>query len=231
MLAKLNPLNVCICQAKISEFCLKSLLLIILSLSIASTNAQQNEAEANKAPVKIFDLKMDESGESSESEAVNDSKDKSQPEEVADNRTTAEKLEDLKNEVLAVNRDLFILEEDLLFPASTQLALYFSVDVGEFFSLDNIKVKIDDKQVSHYLYTNKDIKALHRGAIQKLHLDNINTGEHELVAILIGQGPRNREYRKAVSFKFEKGTEAKALEIQLRDDTGKLQPKLSVVEW
>ena len=52
-----------------------------------------------------------------------------------------------------------------------------------------------------------------------------------MVAILIGQGPRNREYRKAVSFTFEKGTEAKALEIQLRDDTGKLQPKLSVVEW
>ncbi|MCF6193838.1 MAG: hypothetical protein L3J46_05850 [Kangiellaceae bacterium] len=148
-----------------------------------------------------------------------------------DNRTTAEKLEDLKEEVLAVNRDLFILEEDLLFPASTQVAAYFSIDIGYFFSLDNIKVKIDDKQVTHYLYTKKDVDALYRGAIQKVYLGNVSTGEHEMVAILIGHGPHNREYRVAVNYTFEKGTEAKALEIQLRDDTGKLQPKLNLVEW
>jgi len=153
------------------------------------------------------------------------------PEQVEDSRTTAEKLEDLKSEVLAVNRDLFILEEDLLFPASTQVAVYFSIDIGRFFSLDNIKLKIDDKQVSHHLYTEKDVNALLRGAIQKVYLGNITTGEHELVAILIGKGPKNREYRKAVSFKFTKDTEAKALEIQLRDSQGKLQPKLKVVEW
>jgi len=152
-------------------------------------------------------------------------------EPVDDSRTTAEKLEDLKSEVLAVNRDLFILEEDLLFPASTQVAVYFSIDVGRFFSLDNIKLKIDDKQVSHHLYTEKDVSALLRGAIQKVYLGNITTGEHELVAIVIGKGPRNRKYRKAVSFKFNKDTEAKALEIQVRDSQSKLQPKLKVVEW
>ncbi len=191
----------------------------------------QPEQQAESAPVKIFDLKINEDGETEQPEETSETQAAAAEPKVDDKRTTAEKLEDLKSEVLAVNRDLFILEEDLLFPASTQLAVYFSVDIGQFFSLDNIKVKIDDKQVSHYLYTNKDVKALHRGAVQKLHLDNISTGEHELVAILIGQGPRNREYRQAVSFKFEKGTEAKALEIKLRDDTGKLQPKLSVVEW
>ena len=152
-------------------------------------------------------------------------------EPVKDNRTTAEKLEDLKQEVLAVNRDLFILEEDLLFPASTQLATYFSVDIGYFFSLDNIKIKIDDEQVTHHLYTEKDVDALYRGAIQKVYVGNVSTGEHELVAILIGIGPHKREYRRAISFKFTKTTEAKAIEIQLRDDSGKLQPKLNVVEW
>ncbi len=151
--------------------------------------------------------------------------------EAPDNRTTAEKLEELKEEVLAVNRDLFVLEEDLLFPASTQLATYFSVDIGYFFSLDNIKLKIDDKQVSHFFFTEKDVDALYRGAIQKVYLGNVSTGEHEIVAVLIGHGPRKREYKVAVSAKFEKTTDAKAIEIQLRDNTGKLQPKLSVVEW
>ena len=36
----------------------------------------------------------------------------------------AEKVESLKEQVVQLNRDLFILEEDLLFPASTQVALF-----------------------------------------------------------------------------------------------------------
>ena len=145
--------------------------------------------------------------------------------------TTAAKLESLKKEVLSVNRDLFILEEDLLFPASTQVAVYLSVDIGHFFALDNVKLKIDDKDVTHYLYTQNDVNALYRGAIQKLYLGNLSTGKHEVVAIVIGIGPHNREYRRAIAFDFEKGSEAKSLEIQLRDDTTKQQPRLNIVEW
>jgi len=192
-------------------------------------------AEQEQQAPKLFEQTLDQSEEEDQldspevlqqGEIENESKT-----DESDNRTTAEKLESLKSEVLAVNRDLFILEEDLLFPASTQMAVYFSVDIGYFFSLDNIKIKIDDKQVTHYLYTEKDVSALYRGAIQKVYLGNISTGEHEIVAILIGEGTHKRKYRRAVSLKFEKGTEAKALEIQLRDDEGKLQPKLNVVEW
>ncbi|MBV1909126.1 MAG: AraC family transcriptional regulator [Kangiellaceae bacterium] len=226
----------------IKKSLLKITKLVVLWACLYAPAAYSQEVQEQPEPVseqtkptsKIFDLQLDEEedseDESTDSEEINGT----EPEEeaqVVDNRTTAEKLEDLKGEVLAVNRDLFILEEDLLFPASTQLATYFSIDIGYFFELDNIKVKIDDEQVTHHLYTIKDVNALKRGAIQKLHLDNISTGEHELVAILIGTGPKKREYRRAVSFKFEKGTEAKALEIQLRDDIGKLQPKLNVVEW
>ncbi|MET1253647.1 AraC family transcriptional regulator [Aliikangiella maris] len=146
-------------------------------------------------------------------------------------QTTADKLEALKKEVLNVNRDLFILEEDLLFPASTQLAVYLSIDVGQFFQLDHVKIKIDDKDVTHYLYTENDVDALHRGAIQKLYLGNLSTGKHQIVAILIGIGPHNREYRNAVAFDFEKGSDAKSLEIQIRDNTTKQQPDLKVIEW
>jgi len=233
---------------------------IFCCLLVLAQSSSAQDADKDSAPAKVFDMVLSEdnseqadSFESSSQAQAIESEQNSQDDEntenglqqtaslpdnsaketesVPDNRTTAEKLEDLKEEVLAVNRDLFILEEDLLFPASTQIAAYFSVDIGYFFSLDNIKVKIDDKQVTHFLYTKKDVDALYRGAIQKVYLGNVSTGEHEIVAILIGHGPRKREYRVAVNYTFEKGTEAKALEIQLRDDTGKLQPKLNIVEW
>ncbi len=66
-----------------------------------------------------------------------------------------------------LNRDLFILEEELLFPANTQVAVFVSLDVGEFFALDALELKLDGKQVSSYLYTEREVEALHRGGVSQ----------------------------------------------------------------
>lgn len=167
----------------------------------------------------VFGTDIDSQDEKSASEASNES------------QLTSDKLEDLKNTALEVNRDLFILEEDLLFPASTQIAIYLSVNIGYFFSLDHIKLKIDDELVSHHLYTEKEVSALYRGGVQKVYIGNLSAGEHRLDAIMIGYGPKKREYKRGVSFTFEKTGESKALEVQLKDDSKKFQPTLKVVEW
>ena len=46
------------------------------------------------------------------------------------------KIQDLKKDVVDLNSDLFVLEEELLFPANTQVAVFVSMDVGDFFALD-----------------------------------------------------------------------------------------------
>jgi len=143
----------------------------------------------------------------------------------------AESLEALKKEVLSINRELFILEEDLLFPSSTQVAFYVSLDLGYFFKLDSIKLKVDGEWITQYLYTARELDALKRGGVQRLHVDNLQAGEHEVVAVVIGYGPENREYKLAVSNKFEKDTEAKLLELKIVDDDTKQQPKLTIKEW
>ncbi len=225
------------------RFLLKSAISLVFFLFLTSIQAEEVEStDQETSSSKIFDMFEEEDSllgsenpsdifGSTVANSNNTEQSQSQIEPVTDNRSTSEKLEALKQEVIAVNRDLFILEEDLLFPASTQVALYFSVDIGYFFALDNLKLKIDDKQVTHHLYTEKDVDALYRGAIQKAFIGNVNSGEHELVAIIVGTGPHNRAYRKAISFTFEKATGAKAIEIQLRDDSGKMQPTLNIVEW
>ena len=48
-----------------------------------------------------------------------------------------QEIQVLKQEVLELNRDLYILEEELLYPSSTQIAVYVSVDVGDLFDLDS----------------------------------------------------------------------------------------------
>ena len=67
----------------------------------------------------------------------------------------ANSIEELKKEVLSLNRDLFILEEDLLFPANTQFSVFISVNAGTLFSLDSVQLKIDDKNIANHLYTER----------------------------------------------------------------------------
>lgn len=103
-----------------------------------------------------------------------------------------ESTQDLKQKVLKLNRDLFLLEEELLFPSNTQVSVFVSMDVGEFFSLDAVQLQINGKEVSNYLYTRREIEALARGGVQRLHIGNLRTGEHEIVAYFSGKGPHGR---------------------------------------
>ncbi len=151
--------------------------------------------------------------------------------EVSDKRTLDDRVQALKKEVKSLNRDLFILEEELLFPSSTQVAIFLSIDVGEFFKLDSVQLKIDDKVVANHLYTKRELGALKRGGVQRLYIGNVKSGEHELIATFRGPGPNNREYRRGTTVKFKKGSAAKFMELKIVDVTQKLQPEFVVKEW
>ncbi|HHC72964.1 MAG TPA: AraC family transcriptional regulator [Thiotrichales bacterium] len=146
--------------------------------------------------------------------------------------TSLEKrIQNLKREVLSLNRDLFILEEELLFPANSQVAVFLSLDVGRFFQLDSVQLKIDDKPVTGYLYTRREGEALRRGGVQRLWVGNLPSGEHELVALFVGKGPHDRDYRRATSITFEKEPGPKYLEIRIRDSEAMMQPEFEIREW
>ncbi|HEX4234181.1 MAG TPA: AraC family transcriptional regulator [Caldimonas sp.] len=141
------------------------------------------------------------------------------------------RIQDAKADVIKLNRDLLVLEEELLFPANTQVALFVSMDVGTMFQLDSVQVQLDDKVVANYLYTALEVDALHRGGVQRVYLGNLKTGKHELVAYFTGKGPHDRNYKRGANVKFEKTTEAKYIELRIQDSTGKLQPEFDIKLW
>ena len=141
------------------------------------------------------------------------------------------RIQDVKGDVIKLNRDLLVLEEELLFPANTQVALFVSMDVGKLFSLDSVQIKLDDKLVANYLYTPLEVEALHRGGVQRVYLGNLKAGTHEIVAFFTGQGPHERDYKRATTVKFDKGTDPKYIELQIKDSTAKLQPEFEVKVW
>lgn len=146
-------------------------------------------------------------------------------------RSLDQDVQALKEEVLDLNRDLFLLEEELLFPANSQVAFFISMDVGEYFSLDAVNLKIDGKEVTNYLYTEREVGALHRGGVHRLHMENLKTGNHELIAVFTGKGPSSRDYRRGATLNFEKGIGAKYVELQITDRVPKQQPEFVIKEW
>lgn len=141
------------------------------------------------------------------------------------------RVQDLKGDIIRLNRDLMVLEEELLFPASTQVAVFVSLDVGTFFALDSVQIKLDDKVVANYLYTPAEVKALHRGGVQRIYVGNLRAGQHEIVAFFTGGGTHERDYRRGTTIKFDKGTDPKYIELQIKDATAKLQPEFEVKVW
>jgi hypothetical protein len=75
------------------------------------------------------------------------------------------------------------------------------------------------------------VKALHRGGVQRVYLGNLRAGEHSLVAFFTGGGPHARDYKRGTELKFEKGTEARYIELRIKDATAKLQPEFDVKVW
>jgi uncharacterized membrane protein len=146
-------------------------------------------------------------------------------------RAIDEDVQALKKEVLDLNRDLFLLEEELLFPANSQVAFFVSLDVGEYFELDSVQLKIDGKEVANYLYTAREADALVRGGVHRVHMANLKTGEHELIAIFTGKGPNIRDYRRGATLVFDKGIGAKYVELEITDRVKKQQPEFIIKEW
>lgn len=124
-----------------------------------------------------------------------------------------QQLQEIKKEVLEISAGLAQLEEKLLYPASTQLAIFLSVDQANQSRLDAVTIKVDGKVAAHYIYAAKELQALQRGGVQRLHVGNIGSGEHALDVVITGKLANNSDYQQKASHKFTKEVGAKLIEI------------------
>lgn len=166
-------------------------------------------------------------GSGSTAPATDDTAAASEPASAAAPVALDSDLERVKKNLLKLKRDLVILEEDLLFPASSQVAVFLSMDIGELFQLDAVSVKLNGKEVAHHLYTDRQVDALYRGGVQKLFIGNVKQGHNRLTAFFTGRGPSGRDYRRATTVEFEKSFEPAFVELAISDSGAKYQPEFS----
>ena len=196
-----------------------------LLLAMLATTATAFPADESAAPATAV------TASAAEAPAAEPATDAAAPVATPDTRALDEEIQAIKKDVVDLNRDLFVLEEELLFPANTQVAVFLSMDVGAFFALDTVELRMDDKQVTKYLYTPREAEALLKGGVQRLYLGNLRVGEHELVALFTGKGPNGQDYSRGAQVKFEKSVGAKYLELKISDRQRKQQPEFEIRDW
>ena len=135
-------------------------------------------------------------------------------------RSLDEQVQEIKSDVLGIARDLSLLEERLLYPSNTHLAVFVGLAGAEDFRLDAVRLEIDGELVAHYIYSFKELEALQNGGVQRVYTGNVMTGAHNLTVAIDGMTQSGREFTSTESFSFDKGVEPELLGLSLSARAG-----------
>jgi hypothetical protein len=130
-----------------------------------------------------------------------------------------EQVQEIKSDVLDIAVELNQLEEKLLYPSNTQIAIFVSLVSGETFRLDSVEIRLDGNSVAHHLYTFKELEALQKGGVQNIFTGNVRSGEHDLQVFVIGKTVGGNDFQKTERFKVNKEVGPKIVEISLADQS------------
>jgi hypothetical protein len=128
-----------------------------------------------------------------------------------------EQVQEIKADTLSIGTQMRLLEEKLLYPSGTQVAVFVSLDNAAKFRLDSIEIQLDGKPAAQHLYTLRELEALQKGGMQRLYAGNIKSGEHGLRVLVTGKTADGSGLRSAESFKFSKDAGPRMLEVHLAD--------------
>lgn len=151
------------------------------------------------------------------------------PEQTID--TLDVKLQALKDDIIDLNTQIFRLQEELLYPEDSSVVVFLSVEGGNYFALDSVKLLLNDTVVTSYLYTDREVTALKKGGVQRLYMGNLKTGDHQLSAVFTGKGPQGQDYKRAETIPLQKEKGAAFIKLVVRDDPAKKQPEFIYEAW
>jgi len=139
-------------------------------------------------------------------------------------------VQEIKSDVLDIASELGNLEERLLYPSHTQIALFVSMAENESFRLDAVQIEIDGEMAAHHIYSFQELEALRKGGVQKVYTGNIVTGDHQLRVTMLGKRDNGEDFNQSESFSFNKNVKPKSLGITLAGP-GSGKSGIQVGDW
>src|SRR5687768_10317754 len=116
-----------------------------------------------------------------------------------------EQVQEVKSDVLSIAAELKRLEERLLYPSNTHLAVFVEIPKGDTLRLDSVRIQIDGQQVAHSIYSFKELEALQQGAVQRIYAGSVSAGSHQMEVAIAGKLDSGKDYARTERFDFTKG--------------------------
>ncbi len=145
-------------------------------------------------------------------------------------RSLDEQVQEIKSDVLSISQELSRLEEKLLYPSGTQVAIFVALAKGDAMRLDAVRLQIDGQLVAHYIYSAKELEALRKGGVQRLYVGNVATGEHRLEVLVDGKLEGGADFNRAEHFAFRKEVKPKLVALTLAGPNSGGAP-ITLGEW
>ncbi|MDI9245545.1 AraC family transcriptional regulator [Marinobacter sp. CHS3-4] len=149
----------------------------------------------------------------------------------ADPEALDREIDQLKSDVAALSQTLFDIEESVLHPADTQVAVFLALKDKEGLELDSIELYLDGSPVSSHLYTDRERESLRQGGIQRLYIGNLPHGGHQLKAVLTARSANERFIRREVRHQFRKRPGESRIQMTLDASAPDYEPVVSFQEW
>jgi len=139
-----------------------------------------------------------------------------------------EQVQEVKSDVLSIAAELSRLEEKLLYPSGTQVAIFIELAKGDQMRLDAVRLQIDGQLVAHYIYSFKELEALRKGGVQRIYVGNVATGDHQLDVVVDGKLEGGADFSRTKRFTFRKEVKPKLVGLTL---AGSGNTPIALGEW
>ncbi len=129
-----------------------------------------------------------------------------------------EQIQSVKQQALHLSERLSRIEQQLLYPDSTQINLFVSLapDVGV--TLQAVRVDIDGERVATHVYDANENLALRKGGVQRLYTGNLIPGRHAVQWQVQALDRDGGELRLRESLTLDKGDDAVFVEARIVAD-------------
>ena len=145
-------------------------------------------------------------------------------------RSLDEQVQAIKSDVLGISQELSRLEEKLLYPSGTQVAIFVTLAKGDSMRLDAVRLQIDGQLVAHYIYSAKELEALRKGGVQRIFVGNVSTGDHQIEVLVDGKLEGGADFSRTDRFSFRKEVKPKLVGLTLAGPDSGSAP-IALGEW
>src|SRR5213594_3933181 len=126
-----------------------------------------------------------------------------------------EQVQEIKSDVLSIAAELNQLEEKLLYPSGTQVAIFIALAKSDQMRLDAVRLQVDGQLVAAHIYSAKELEALRKGGVQRIYVGNVATGDHQLEVLVDGKLEDGADFSRTERFTFRKEVKPKLVGLTL----------------